>query len=69
VFSYGGGVDFDINRHWSAKFDVQRQDWSMGKNSYFKPDGSNFTLSPHTYTFGVTYHFSFSGLNKQKELK
>jgi hypothetical protein len=67
--SYGGGVDFDITRHLSLKGDLQQQSWNLGKNSFFKPQGGNYTLSPRTYSFGVTYHFQFRGLNKQTELR
>jgi hypothetical protein len=67
--SYGGGVDFDISRHLSLKGDFQEQSWNTGKNPKLKPDGSDFTLSPQTFIFGVTYHFQFKGLNKQQELR
>ena len=67
--SYGGGVDFDISRHLSLKADFQQQSWNMGKSNVFKPDGSDFTLGPKTFSLGVTYHFQFRGLNKQQELK
>jgi hypothetical protein len=69
AYSIGGGADFDITRHISVKGDVQQGFWNLGTNSYYKPQGGDYTLSPRTYTFGVTYHFIFRGLNKQQELR
>jgi hypothetical protein len=67
--SYGGGVDFDLTPHFSVKADFKQQSWNMGKNVSLKPDGSDFTLAPRAYTLGVTYHFQFSGLKRQNELR
>lgn len=67
--AFGGGVDFDVTRNFSAKVDFQEQNWNLGKNPPFQPDGSNYTLSPSVLTFGVTYHIPFSGLRKQRELR
>jgi hypothetical protein len=64
----GGGVDIDVTKNFSAKFDVQAQHWNLGKNAPFQPDGQDYTLTPRTYSVGVTYHIPFSGLRKQKTL-
>jgi opacity protein-like surface antigen len=69
AWSYGGGVDLEVSKHLSLKLDLQQQEWNLGKNAALKPDGSDFTLSPKTYTLGVTYHFTFSELRNQRELK
>ena len=66
--SFGGGVDFDVTRNFSAKVDFQEQNWNLGKNPPFQPDGSDYTLAPSLLTFGVTYHLPFWGLRKQKYL-
>ena len=67
--SYGGGVDFDISHHLSLKFDFQQQALNMGTNKTFKPQGGDYTLTPHTFTFGVTYHFQFPGLKGRQDLR
>jgi opacity protein-like surface antigen len=67
-FSIGGGVDYDVTRNFSAKVDFQQQNWNLGPNPPFQATG-NYTLSPRTLTFGVTYHIPFSGLRKQQYLQ
>jgi hypothetical protein len=67
--TYGIGTDIDLPRNLSMKFDFQQQNWNLGKNLPFQPDGSNYTLTPRTLIFGVTYHFPFSGLRKQRDLQ
>jgi len=46
VKSIGGGIDFDVYKHFQVKADVQYQFWNFG---------SNYTLTPTTYLIGVTY--------------
>jgi hypothetical protein len=46
VKSIGGGVDFDVYSHFQIKVDVQYQFWNFG---------SNYTLTPTTYMFGINY--------------
>ena len=67
--TYGGGADIDVVRNFSLKVDFQQQNWNLGTNIPFQPDGSNYTLTPRTLSVGVTYHFPFSGLNHQRELQ
>ncbi len=66
--AYGIGADVDLVHHLSLKVDFLQQNWNLGQNSAFQPDGSNYTLTPRTLSIGVTYHFPFSGLNHQREL-
>jgi opacity protein-like surface antigen len=66
-YSIGGGVDFDVARNISVKVDYQQQFWNLGKDPNVTPTG-DYTLSPTTLLFGVTYHIPFSGLRKQREL-
>lgn len=67
--TYGAGADVDLVHNFSLKVDFQEQNWNLGKNILFQPDGSNYTLTPRTLMLGVTYHFPFSGLKKQRELQ
>jgi opacity protein-like surface antigen len=67
--AYGAGIDVDLVRNFSLKADFLQQNWNLGQNSLFQPDGSNYTLTPRTVSVGVTYHFPFSGLRKQRELQ
>jgi len=47
VKSMGGGVDFDVISHFQIKVDAQYQFWNFG---------SNYTITPTTYTIGINYH-------------
>jgi hypothetical protein len=48
VYSPGGGVDFDVNTHFSAKFDFQAQRQVTG--------AANGTIWSKAATVGVIYH-------------
>ena len=50
VYSYGGGVDFDLVNHFAAKVDWQGQHWNTGSNS---------TLTPSLLLFGFSYRLPF----------
>ena len=50
TIDFGAGLDFDINKHWQAKFDWQYQRWEPGSNQLFHPSG---------VLFGVVYHMPF----------
>lgn len=52
VYSFGLGLDFDINPSWAAKADFQLQHWGTP----IQPYG---TIYPKATTFGVVYHFNF----------
>ena len=67
--TYGIGTDIDLVHNFSLKLDFQQQNWNLGKNLPFQPDGSNYTLTPRNLTVGVTYHVPFAGLRKQRELR
>ncbi|MES2394013.1 MAG: hypothetical protein V4555_20430 [Acidobacteriota bacterium] len=60
VKSPGGGVDFDVYRHFQLKADFQGTFWKIGKND---------TLTPQILTFGVVYripfHRNFSYVNNK----
>jgi hypothetical protein len=47
VLSYGAGADFDLTRHWAAKFDFQSEYWSL----------STITLTPTAITLGAAFRF------------
>jgi hypothetical protein len=66
---YGGGIDIDVTRHISLKLDAQRHNFNLGVNAFYKPDGSDYLLTPSTFSVGATYHFPFAGLRKQRELR
>jgi len=60
VYSYGGGVDFDMPRNFGAKVDFQAQSWNMGLEPEFTSTPTqNFTLAPILLTVGVNYHIPF----------
>jgi opacity protein-like surface antigen len=67
VFSYGGGVDFDIVHNIQLKLDAQYQTWNLGPNGYVVPSGANFTLTPAVAIIGVEYHIPFRTLNRQRD--
>ena len=46
VKTMGGGVNFDVCSHFQIKIDAQYQFWNFG---------SNYTLTPITYMFGINY--------------
>jgi hypothetical protein len=68
VFSYGGGVNIDVTRHFAAKFDFQQQSWNLGSNAGNTTQGT-FTLSPRTFMAGVTYTIPFRKLNRQGDFR
>ena len=49
VYSAGGGVDYDITRHFAARFDYQFEHWNLGTTQ---------TLTPEALSIGVVYHLS-----------
>jgi hypothetical protein len=52
VYSVGGGVDYDITRHFAARFDYQFEHWNLATTQSFTPQalsiGVVYHLSPHT---------------------
>ena len=50
VYTYGGGVDYDLTPRWAAKFDYQGEHWNLG---------SSQTLTPRALTIGVVYRIPF----------
>jgi hypothetical protein len=49
VYSAGGGVDYDITRHFAARVDYQFEHWNLGTTQ---------TLTPEALSIGAVYHFS-----------
>lgn len=52
VYSAGLGVDYDVTRRWSGRFDYQFEHWSLGTNQ---------TYTPEVMSIGVVYHIPFGG--------
>jgi hypothetical protein len=63
AYSFGGGINIDIMRHFGLKMDVQRQNLNFGSNYALQPTG-NYTLTPTTAMVGVTYTVPFRTLNR-----
>lgn len=59
VYSYGGGVDIDLVRHFQARFDFNGQHWKTGRN---------VTYTPNLILFGVVYHIPFRPHIRQGEI-
>jgi hypothetical protein len=59
VPSFGGGADYEIARHFSAKIDFQAQHWKTG---------NNVTYSPSLTIIGVVYTIPFRPHIKQGEI-
>lgn len=58
VYSFGGGVDYDLSTRWAVKADFQLQHWST-------PIAPYGTIYPKATTFGVVYHFNFNGHSRR----
>ncbi len=69
VYSYGGGIDIDLEHHFSARFDFQQQSWNLGKNGVAQPDGADFTLAPRNLTIGVKYAVPFRFLKRVSDYR
>jgi len=67
AYSYGGGINIDVAKHFAAKFDFQEQSWNLGSNGNLKPSGGNYTLSPRTFLVGATYTIPFRKLNSRRD--
>jgi hypothetical protein len=50
VYTYGGGVDYDLTPRWAAKVDYQGEHWNLGTSQ---------TLTPQVLTIGVVYRIPF----------
>jgi hypothetical protein len=53
VYSYGGGLDVDLMRHFQARVDFQGQRWALGT------DGPNDKFSPSILSIGLRYVIPF----------
>lgn len=51
VYTYGGGLDYDLTRRWAAKIDYQGEHWNLGSAAQ--------TLTPQVLTIGVVYRIPF----------
>ena len=52
VYTYGGGLDYDVTENFSARGEFQYENWSLGK---YGP----ITLSPSMWSIGVVYRIPF----------
>jgi hypothetical protein len=49
VYTFGGGVDIPVTRHFSAKVDAQYNSWSLGTDATLTPFQVNVGFVWHTY--------------------
>jgi opacity protein-like surface antigen len=52
VYTYGGGLDYDISQNFTARGEFQYENWNLGK---YGP----ITLTPSMWGFGVVYRIPF----------
>jgi hypothetical protein len=52
VYTYGGGVDYDISGQWAARFDAQSEHWDLEE----KP---RILLAPSVLSVGIVYRLRF----------
>lgn len=62
AYSFGGGINIDIARHFGMKMDIQQQDWNFGAPK--TTPTNDFRLKPTTAMVGVTYTVPFRVLNR-----
>ncbi len=60
VYSYGGGLDYDLPYHLQAKVDFQGQKWNLGIQH-------PFPLTPQLLSVGVAYRIPFRPHNRQSD--
>ncbi|WP_263418462.1 hypothetical protein [Terriglobus albidus] len=58
VLSPGGGIDFSLDSHWSAKLDFQYQRWGV-------PVTGSGSIYSRSVTAGVEYRFNFDSLGRR----
>ncbi len=69
MLSFGGGIDFDVVRHFALMVDYQQQKWNLGQNIVFAPYGTDFTLTPKLLVIGVNYKIPFRSHNREGEAR
>ena len=52
VYTYGGGLDYDVTENFSARGEFQGENWSLGG---YTP----ITLTPSMWSIGVVYRIPF----------
>jgi hypothetical protein len=52
VYTFGGGLDYDVTQNFSARGEFQAEKWSLGG---YTP----ITLAPTTWSLGVVYRIPF----------
>jgi hypothetical protein len=67
AYSFGGGINIDIARHFGMKMDIQQQDWNFGAPK--ASPNSDFKLKPTTAMVGVTYTVPFRVLNRRGDFR
>lgn len=55
VYTYGGGLEYDLTHTWAAKVDYQGEHWQLGINQ---------SLTPRVLSFGVTYRIPFGSYSR-----
>ena len=55
VYTYGGGLEYDLTHTWAAKVDYQGEHWQLGINQ---------SLTPGILSFGVTYRIPFRSYSR-----
>lgn len=63
AYSFGGGINIDVAKHFGMKFDIQQQNWNFGTSPAFQSNG-DYKLKPTTAMVGVTYTVPFRVLNR-----
>ncbi|HEY5382187.1 MAG TPA: outer membrane beta-barrel protein [Acidobacteriaceae bacterium] len=58
IWSYGGGLNYDLSHHFQALIDFQGQHWKTGHN---------VTLSPSLLIIGVRYNIPFRPHIRQRD--
>lgn len=69
IYSFGGGINFDVVHNIALMVDFQQQSWNLGKNIVLQPNNSNFTLSPKLLVIGVNYRIPFRTHNREGEVR
>lgn len=60
VYSYGGGLDVDLPRHFAVRFDFQQQRWNLGAPTGAPAD----ILMPRLLMVGVKYTVPFRSIKR-----
>ncbi|MEO8737637.1 MAG: outer membrane beta-barrel protein [Edaphobacter sp.] len=56
VYTYGGGLEYDVTSRWAAKIDYQGEHWNLGSAAQ--------TLTPRVFSVGLVYRIPFRSFHK-----